>query len=186
MITIVPYQATWNAEFMRLGRHLRHRLDSLALRIDHIGSTAVPGLAAKNIIDIQLTVAELTSHLEYVLRLAGYYRVRQITQDRHADGAPAWLFRPSPAQRPVNVHVRLSGRGHQRYAVLFRDYLRACPDIAQAYAQVKLALVRNPYRSSWNDLEGYYEVKNPVFDIVIAGAEVWATSVGWEMGPTDC
>ena len=56
MITIVSYQATWRAEFMMLGRHLRQNLDDLALRIDHIGSTAVPGLAAKDIIDIQITV----------------------------------------------------------------------------------------------------------------------------------
>jgi GrpB-like predicted nucleotidyltransferase (UPF0157 family) len=188
MITIVPYQATWRAEFTMLGRHLRQKLGDLALRIDHIGSTAVPGLAAKNIIDIQITVRELTPPLENALNLAGYQRVGHITQDRQNDEAHDWLkwfFQPSPAQRPVNVHVRLSGRGNQRYALLFRDYLRACPAVAQAYARVKTALVKNPHGGGWNDLEGYYEVKNPVFDIVIGGAEVWGASIGWKMGPAD-
>ena len=58
MIVIVPYQREWPEEFERLGRALRAALDGLAVRIDHIGSTAVPGLAAKNIIDIQVTASE--------------------------------------------------------------------------------------------------------------------------------
>lgn len=174
---------------MMLGRHLRHKLGDLALRIDHIGSTAIPGLAAKNVIDIQITVRELTPPLENALNLAGYQRVRHITQDRKPDEAQDWLkwfFQPSPARRSVNVHVRLSGRGNQRYALLFRDYLRACPAVARAYARVKIALVKSPHGGGWNDLAGYYEVKNPVFDVIMGGAEVWAASIGWEMGPTDC
>ena len=58
-IAIVPYDDRWPAEFRRIGTSLREALDDLALRIDHIGSTAVPGLAAKDIVDVQVTVAAL-------------------------------------------------------------------------------------------------------------------------------
>ncbi len=70
--------------------------------------------------------------------------------------------------------------------MVFRDYLRACPAIAQAYAQVKMALVKYYPGGGWDDMEAYYEVKDPVCDIIIGGAEVWAASSGWAMGPTDC
>jgi GrpB-like predicted nucleotidyltransferase (UPF0157 family) len=193
MMTIVPYQATWRAEFMRLGQHLRQHLDALALRIDHIGSTAVPGLAAKDIIDIQITAQELTPALENALNLSGYQRVRHITQDHlplgqhdHGQDWRKWFFNAAPAQRPVNVHIRMPGRANQRYALAFRDYLRACPRIAQAYAQVKMALVQHHVRGGWDGMEGYYAVKDPVCDIIIGGAEIWAASHGWAMGPTDC
>ncbi len=193
MITIVSYQATWSAEFIMLGRHLRQNLGNLALRIDHIGSTAVPGLAAKDIIDIQVTAQELTPALESALNLAGYQRVSHITQDHSPPGKNEqprdwlkWFFQPAPAQRPVNVHIRMLGRANQRYAILFRDYLRACPPIAQAYAQVKMGLVKYHPGGGWDDMEAYYEVKDPVCDIIIGGAEIWAASIRWEMGPTDC
>jgi GrpB-like predicted nucleotidyltransferase (UPF0157 family) len=193
MITIVSYQATWKAEFMRLGRQLRQNLGDLALRIDHIGSTAIPGLAAKDIIDIQITARELTPALESALHLAGYHRVSHITQDHLPPGKSEqaqdwlkWFFNPSPAQRPVNVHIRLPGRANQRYALVFRNYLRACPSIAPAYGQVKMALVKHHSGGGWDDMEAYYEVKDPLCDIISGGAEVWAAWNGWEMGPTDC
>ena len=59
MLQILPYQATWPGEFQTISRPLRAALSDLALRIDHIGSTSVPGLAAKDIIDIQITVVAL-------------------------------------------------------------------------------------------------------------------------------
>jgi GrpB-like predicted nucleotidyltransferase (UPF0157 family) len=193
MIAIVSYQATWEAEFMQLGRHLRHYLGDLALRIDHIGSTASPGLAAKAIIDTQITARALTPTLEHALNRAGYHRVSHITQDHLPPGthAPAqewlkWFFTPSAAQRPVNVHIRMPGRANQRYALLFHDYLRACPPIAHAYGQVKMALVKHQSVGGWDDMEAYYEVKDPVCDIISGGAEVWAAWHGWAMGPTDC
>src|SRR6185437_2768817 len=61
MIIIVPYDPTWPAEFGAVARPLRAALGSLALRIDHVGSTAVPGLAAKDKIDIQVTVQDFTN-----------------------------------------------------------------------------------------------------------------------------
>jgi len=189
MIAIVSYQPAWRDEFLAIGGVLRQALGNLALRIDHIGSTSVPGLAAKDIIDIQVTTASLGPAIEQALNRVGYKRIEGITQDHippeaaiSTDDWRKWLFKPAAAQRPVNVHVRRSGRANQRYAVLFRDYLRAHPATAQAYAQVKEALAK--YHP--DDLDAYYDVKDPVCDIIIGGAEVWAAAVQWEAGPTDC
>lgn len=84
-------------------------------------------------------------------------------------------FRPPASWRPSHLHVRVTGRANQRYALLFRDYLRYSPTTAAAYAQVKLALARlHP-----NDILAYYDVKDPVCDVVMNAAERWATDVAW-------
>ena len=190
MISLLPYQTRWPDEFRTIGEQIRHHLGDLALRIDHIGSTAIPGLAAKDIVDIQVTTQALTVEIESALGRAGYRRIERITQDHLPPGEDAtlddyrkWFFKSDPAQRPVNLHVRLPGRANQRYALLFRDYLRAYPAVAAAYAQVKQALVKHHPE---DDMEAYYEIKDPVCDIIMGGAEAWATTTGWQLGPTDC
>ncbi len=190
MITILPYQAHWQGEFEAIGAQLRHRLGELALRIDHIGSTAVPGLAAKDIIDIQVTAQALTPAIEAALQGAGYARIERITQDHIPPGSDQspddyrkWFFKSPVTHRAVNLHVRLPGRANQRYALLFRDYLRAHPPIAAAYAQVKIALVK--YHPE-DDMDAYYDIKDPVCDIIMGGAEAWAATTGWQLGATAC
>ncbi len=79
------------------------------------------------------------------------------------------------------MHVRQAGRANQRYALLFRDYLRADPACAAAYGQVKVALARlHP-----NDQDAYYDVKDPVCDIIMAAAERWARETDYRQGPPD-
>lgn len=116
------------------GRPAARSVGDLAVRIDHIGSTAVPGLAAKDIIDIQVTARKLVPAVEQALASLGYERVTRITHDHLSPGAsgPAsdwekWFFCPPATQRRTNLHVRSEGRPNQRYALLFRDYLRAHP-----------------------------------------------------------
>ena len=190
MISIVPYKPSWPNEFLEKGIMLRHILGNLALRIDHIGSTAVLGLAAKDVIDIQVTTEPLTNSLEKAMNLAGFQRLININQDHVPPGKESavqewekWIFQPASPGRRVNVHMRMPGRANQRYAILFRDYLRAFPGIAQAYGQVKEAIVK--YHPE-QDMEAYYDIKDPVCDITIGGAEEWARSTNWQAGPTDC
>ena len=187
MITILPYNPTWRDEFVSIGVPLRQVLGDLALRIDHIGSTAVPGLAAKDVIDVQITVRSLPPAVEEALQHAGYQRLAHITQDHVPPGGvpdPAewakWMFKPPVSARATNVHVRVEGRHNQRYPLLFRDYLRAHLAMAEAYALVKQGLVAHRF----DDSEAYYAVKDPVCDIVMGGAEAWAT--GWVLGSSDC
>jgi GrpB-like predicted nucleotidyltransferase (UPF0157 family) len=188
-IAIVPYDDRWPAEFDQIATALRAALGDLALRIDHIGSTAVPGLPAKDVIDVQVTVAALdATAITAALAPLGYTPYHRIADDHvppGRDDSPAeWsklYFYAPPGQRRTNLHVRQAGRANQRYAVLFRDYLRATPTTAAAYARVKDALARlHP-----EDQDAYYDVKDPVCDIIIDAAERWAADTGYVQGPSD-
>lgn len=189
MIQILPYPSDWPREFTLIGARLREALGGLALRIDHIGSTSVPGLPAKDVIDVQITVQDLDNPIERALQRAGYVRLEGIWRDHVPPGAPdteaqwvKWLFRQPDGERRANIHVRIAGRLNQRYPLLFRDYLRVHPPAAEAYAQVKRALARlHP-----DDVDAYYDVKDPVCDIIMDGAEEWAAATHWEQGPADC
>jgi GrpB-like predicted nucleotidyltransferase (UPF0157 family) len=164
MITIVPYQSAWREEFSKLGRDVRKALGDLALRIDHIGSTAVPGLAAKDIIDIQVTASVFDPSIQHALERLGYRRLAHIVRDHVPPGCPGtgedwakWFFKAASDQRPANLHVRIADRPNQRYPLLSRDYLRTHDSVAQAYSQIKVALARlHP-----TDIDAYYEVEGP-------------------------
>lgn len=188
-LVIRPSDPGRPAEFQQIAAPLRAALGDRALRIDHIGSTAVPGLAAKDVLDVQVTVAALDSAaILAALAPLGYTLLPAITGDHLPPGRAAvpaeWAklyFRAPPDQRPTHLHIRQAGRANQRYALLFRDYLRADPGASAAYGQIKTALARlHP-----NDLDAYYDVKDPVCDLIIAAAELWATATGYTSGPSD-
>jgi GrpB-like predicted nucleotidyltransferase (UPF0157 family) len=187
VIEIVDPQERWPAEFRRVGARLREVLGSSALRIDHIGSTAVPNLAAKDVIDVQLTVENLDESVERALAGAGFVR-RPWTNDHRPPGTEVpdlqlekRVFGAPAGGRPMNIHMRVAGRFNQRYALLCRDYLRAHPQAARAYGEVKRELAR----IVGDDEDAFYAVKDPVFDILMAGAEDWASATGWQPGPSD-
>lgn len=189
MITIVPYDPRWPQEFLSVARPLREVLGDLALRIDHIGSTSVPGLAAKDIIDVQVTVADFACTLQLVTALAPLdYTLTDITEDHmpplYEGPATDWqkrYFRPPTSQRPTHLHVRALGRPNQRYPILFRDYLRTHPVACVAYALIKMSLSeRHP-----DDKDFYYDIKDPLCDIIIDAAEDWARVTNWQMGASD-
>lgn len=189
LIEIVPYDAGWPAEFRRVATPVRAALGERALRLDHIGSTAVPGLAAKDVIDLQVTVATLdAAALRETLTPLGYTLLERIEDDHIPPGWPEsaaewrkYLFRGPAGQRRTNLHVRQTGRANQRYPLLFRDYLRAAPHARDAYGQIKEALARlHP-----NDFDAYYDVKDPVCDLIIAAAELWAAQTHYTPSPSD-
>jgi GrpB-like predicted nucleotidyltransferase (UPF0157 family) len=184
MPKIVDYSATWPNEFRRIAADLHAALGDLALRIDHIGSTSVPGLAAKDIIDVQVTVAALEpfDRLAAAFAAAGYTLRPEIIRDHRPPGADGpeedWEKRMAlkpEAQRATNVHVRVDGRPNQRYALLFRDYLRVHPAGAAAYAEVKRQLAAHHP----DDIQAYVTIKDPVCDVIMSAAEVWAAATGW-------
>src|SRR5512140_1813245 len=134
MVEIIAYKETWPDEFRAIARVLRAGLGDLALRIDHIGSTSVPGLCAKDVIDIQISVARLDAPVVAALHAIGYSKAHDISRDHRPpdDDGPDenWhklFFRPPHGQRRTNTHVRVLGRPNQRYPLLFRDYLIAHP-----------------------------------------------------------
>ena len=186
-ITISEPRATWPDEFLVIARAIRAALGATALRIDHIGSTAVAGLAAKDIIDIQVTVEDLGDPAITIgLESMGATNTG-ITTDHLPPGMDLerseldkLLFALRPPLRPANIHVRQDGRFNQGYALLCRDFLRSHPDAVAAYAEIKQQLAKRfP-----EDPESYYDIKDPVFDLLMAGARVWAVATSWEQGPS--
>lgn len=180
MITIVPYNPLWPQRFQEFALPIQEALEDKAIAIHHIGSTSVPGLAAKDIIDMQLTVAELDRGLIPVVESLGYsYRHysdhRPPGRDDIPDAELEKLYFRKRTEPDANLHVRVQGSFNQQYPLLCRDYLRTHPYAASAYAEVKRQLAKHfP-----NDMEAYYDVKDPVFDIIMEGAYAWAEQTGW-------
>ena len=185
-LVISDYDPTWPDRFGVVAASLRAGLGEAASRIDHIGSTSVPGLAAKDLIDIQITVERLgdADHWPDEL-LPGLWRRGEILSDHRPAGAsndPAdWEKRYWTSSQDLHVHVREADRPNQRYPLLFRDYLRADAAAAASYGSVKRALAR----IAPDDWDAYYEVKDPACDLILAGAEQWAARVGWSPTPPD-
>jgi GrpB-like predicted nucleotidyltransferase (UPF0157 family) len=175
-IEIVDHRAGWPAEFATIRDRLSTALGPLALRIEHIGSTSVAGLAAKDVIDVQVSVARLDPSVAQALTQAGFRAVAEITGDHVPPGGSAsaddWakLFFTEPVgARRVNIHVRRVGSANERYALLFRDYLRAHPPVAAAYAEFKRRL--STALAAGAD---YADVKDPAVDLIYLAAEQWA------------
>ena len=186
MVTIVPHRSSWAGEFQSIAAELREALGDLALRIDHIGSTAVPGLDSKDRIDIQITVKRLDQSVQDALNLLGYIRLEYLS-DHSPIGSRSpvsqwkkWIFTSPERRRPANLHVRIAGHANQRYALLFRDYLRSHPASAAAYAELKYRLAKN-----LSDPDAYPDVKDPAVDLIYYAAEDWAAATGWAPGPSD-
>ena len=176
-IVIVPYDVEWPRRFERLARVMREALGDVALRIDHIGSTSIPGLAAKPVIDIQIAVADfepLDAFRVPLERLGYVFRAENPELTKR-------YFREPPGQPRTHIHVRREGSFSQQFALLFRDYLRVHPDVAAQYAVLKTDLAQQ-YRS---DREAYTDAKNPFIWQVIREADAWAQSTGWQPGPSD-
>jgi GrpB-like predicted nucleotidyltransferase (UPF0157 family) len=189
-IEIVEPRASWAEEFTMMATELMAVLDGLGVTaIDHIGSTAVPGLAAKDVIDIQVTVPAAhvdgdAPALREQMVAAGYTWRADIIGDHTPPGAelaPIDLAKrfasAGPGTRPMNIHFRVGGRFNHRYALLCRDYLRTHPAAAAAYGQIKCNLAR----LFPDDAEAYYDVKDPVFDLIMAAAEEWAAASEWTL-----
>jgi GrpB-like predicted nucleotidyltransferase (UPF0157 family) len=186
-VVVEDYRQHWADDFTRLARRIRALVGPAAIRIDHIGSTAVPGLGAKDVIDLQITVGSL----DRVDAVAGPFRGAGFRQDgalcfdvfhgkSTTDLELRKIFVREPeGERRAHIHVREIGRFNQRYALLFRDYLRAAEDARGAYEQLK----REAARIYPDSIDGYLQLKDPVFHILYAAASLWAEKVGWR--PTE-
>ena len=184
MIVIHAYDPRWPDEFERIRQDLQATLGSLAQRIDHIGSTSVPGLGAKDVIDIQVTVERLSAEIIDRLTSAGY-RHKAMRRDHVPPGEDEspelWsklLFVEPDGRRRAHIHVRVAGNPNQRYPLLFRDYLRAHPRSAEAVERVKRGLAL--YHAG--DVEAYYDIKDPVYDLIWDAAQEWAEMTGYDPG----
>ena len=142
---VVPYDATWPEQARRVAARIALAADGR--RVEHIGSTAVPGLAAKDVLDFQLGVASLeeAAGLEDALARAGFpgLGLREDAVKRAGDAPELWhkrLHAGADPGRRVNLHVRVEGGPAWEWAVRFRDWLRADAAARDEYAAVKLEL----------------------------------------------
>ena len=181
---IVAYQARWADEFTEIRRRLADSFGDLASHIDHIGSTSIPGLAAKDVIDVQVSVASLEPEAPILeaLAAAGMTDIVPDAWDHVPPGRVGepdrWLkllASPSRDERRVHVHVRVLGSPNERFALLFRDFMRANDDARDAWALFKIELAKIA-----PTVQDYVEVKDPATDVVIVVAERWASDVGWK------
>ncbi|KYH44368.1 dephospho-CoA kinase [Branchiibius sp. NY16-3462-2] len=182
---LVPPDPTWPAQAARLIARLQHVLGDRAARIEHIGSTAVPGLAAKDVIDLQIGVERLADADDPAfiadLATAGFPRMAGNTWDSPKSWDPDiahWQKRfhgGSDPGRIVHVHVRQIGSAGWTAALLFRDWLRAVPAERDSYQDTKRSLAGQSSSTS-----GYAEAKEPWFDDAFQLARVWAAATGWQ------
>jgi GrpB-like predicted nucleotidyltransferase (UPF0157 family) len=155
-LEIVAYDSTWPRAFSAERNRLAAALGLVALRIDHNGSTSVPGLAAKPIIDIQISVARLHPIDSYDAQLArlGYTHVP------HPDDAFCPFFhRPATWPHTHHVHVVQAGGDEERRTLAFRDYVREHADAAREYARLKLDLAPGYEATDFESRQAYAEAK---------------------------
>ena len=192
---LVPADPAWPDQAARIVARLKTACGAKALRVDHIGSTAVPELDAKDAIDIQVTVESLTAadELAAALRSAGYPRMDDVTSDvvkvdarstaervDHSGDSTLWekrLFASADPGRPTFVHLRVNGWPNQQFALLFVDWLKANPDVRDEYLAVKRHAAQAA--SPDGDIERYLAVKEPWFLEAYRRAWDWADRSGW-------
>ncbi|MFI5782233.1 dephospho-CoA kinase [Nocardia sp. NPDC051570] len=181
-VRLVAADPGWAAAAQRLIARLAVACGESARRIDHIGSTAVPGLPAKDIIDIQITVADLgiADALREPLEQAGFVRIVEYDHDDPKPGTdPAqWGKRIHVATDPgrrANVHVRVDGWPNQRFALAFRDWLRAEPGAREEYLAVKQkAEAAAAGLTGEAAIQTYLDIKTPWFDEAYPRVGEWA------------
>lgn len=160
-IEIHPYTSEWPREFSEIGRQMRSALGEVALRIDHIGSASIPGLAAKPIIDIQISVASLEPVGPFLgpLEELGYHWRRGEKYEKTKR-----YFRETQGMRRTHIHVRKLGSWHQQFPLLFRDYMRTHRRDCEKYEAVKRELAEQ-YR---HERAQYTDSKRDIFWEIIA------------------
>jgi GrpB-like predicted nucleotidyltransferase (UPF0157 family) len=176
-VVIVPYDPEWPQLFSELGAALRGALGSVALRIDHIGSTSIPGLEAKPIIDVQISVESFEPLDAFRVPLESIGLVHRAD---NPDLSKRY-FRESPGARRTHVHVRRAGSFSEQLALLFRDYLRAHTRDARRYGEIK----RQVAREHGDDRRAYNDAKAAFIWEIVAQAQRWSQQTGWEPGPSD-
>lgn len=166
-IVIEPYRPTWPATFQEHRRRIEDSLGSTACRVNHIGSTAVPGLAAKPIVDIQVSVPDVEQESSYLqpLHAAGY--LLRVREPGHR------MFRT--ADLDVHIHVCDAESEWERRHLLLRDWLRESAQDREAYAALKTEL----QKQGWETMNHYADAKTDLISEMTARAEAWAVSTGW-------
>lgn len=166
-IVLVPHDPGWADAFVRHRTRVVGALGARAVRVDHIGSTSVPGLDAKPIVDVDLSVADPDdegAYLEDLLRAGYELRVRE----------PGHRLVRSPSL-DAHIHVCAAGGPWERRHLLFREWLRRDRADREAYAALKHRLAGR----DWPTMNHYAEAKGHLIAGITGRAEAWAQASGW-------
>jgi dephospho-CoA kinase len=190
---LVPADPSWPEQARRIANRLQTACGHRAIRVDHIGSTALPALDAKDVIDMQITVESLAvaDELAEPLLAAGYPRIEHLTEDvakddarstveryDHSDDPALWhkrIHASADPGRPTNVHIRVDGWPNQQFALLFVPWLRADVGARADYLAVKL----KAEQAGGGDISRYVAAKEPWYPEAYRRAWEWADSTGW-------
>jgi GrpB-like predicted nucleotidyltransferase (UPF0157 family) len=177
-LAVVAYDPGWPGDFVALARRIQDALGLVAVRVSHVGSTSVPGLAAKDCIDVQVEVRVLDEEL-----IAGCFgkigfRLRPEPWNR-AEAAPGGpcpklVFAPPTGERASNIHVLEASSEAVRRKLLFRDFLREHEMARDAWGGFKQHLA-----ATASDIYQYGQVKAGPTEILLIVAESWAAKTRW-------
>jgi GrpB-like predicted nucleotidyltransferase (UPF0157 family) len=160
-VNLIPYDPAWPAMFIQLREQVRSALGDAVLLVEHVGSTAVPGLSAKPVIDMVLAVADSRDEACYVrpLEEKGYtLRIREPEWHEHR-------LLKSPAAKG-NLHVFSAGCPEIEQMILFRDWLRTHDDDRKLYEETKRELAAR----TWKYQQNYADAKSEVVQKILARA----------------
>lgn len=169
-IEVVTYDLDWPDHFEEICARIAAALGPTALRIDHVGSTAVPGLPAKPVIDVEVSVPDVEDEADYKAAIESLgFELRWIEPGHR-------YFRP-PADLPrlAQIHVCTVGSQWERAHLLFRDYLRTHGEARRAYKELKWQLATQ----FKDDRIAYTDAKGPFIAATLVDAEDWAKQTGW-------
>jgi len=169
-IVIAEWTPAWAARYERERKAIQEALGGLSHRVEHVGSTSVPGLAAKPIVDVMVSVPDPDDEASFrpALERCGYeLRVRE---QAHR------MFRTT--RRDVQIHIWAAGSHDERRHLLFRDWLRLYEPDRALYERTKRDLATR----EWPDTNHYAEAKTPVITEIMDRAEQWAAGGAWRNG----
>jgi GrpB-like predicted nucleotidyltransferase (UPF0157 family) len=177
-LAVVAYDCRWPGDFAVLARRIQDALGVLAIRVNHVGSTSVPGLAAKDCIDVQVEVRVLDEELIADRFGKIGFRLRPEPWNR-AEATPGGLcpklvFAPPQGERASNIHVLEAASEAARRKLLFRDFLRAHDAARDAWSDFKQRLA--PMATS---IYQYGQAKAGPTEILMIAAESWARQARW-------
>jgi len=166
-IVLVDYDEAWSARYDTERVRIESALGNMVHRTAHVGSTSVPGLFAKPIIDIQVAVPDPDDEGSYLDRLEQIGYVLRVREPRHR-----MLRTP---ELDVQIHICALGSDWERRHLLFRDWLRHSDEDRRLYGRTKADLARR----KWPTMNDYADAKSNVIIAITNRAEDWATSTGW-------
>jgi GrpB-like predicted nucleotidyltransferase (UPF0157 family) len=183
-VVLAEYQEEWADDFVVLAESLRKlELDARGA-IDHVGSTAIPGMVAKDVIDAQIRVVELdVDAITTRFTEAGFRRRQEEWNKRESTRSGViskLVFAPPAGGRRVNVHVRIDGTRGASDTLLFRDYLRSEVEPRIRWAEFKHSIMED---AGSIDLARYGLAKQSRWGELMIQADAWAARTYWQASP---